>query len=764
MKISLRWLMVVVVVTVFFAASSNGALALCGDVNEDGAILSNDVLIEARASLGIFNLSDDQKSRADVVPAGRGISPDGMILSNDLLLVARASLGMIALDCAAGNGTSISGTVMAPDGVSLGRKAGRSAAANNGLRGKSGVTVTVILVDDRGEQRGNEIAHGTTDANGNFSINIPANIDPDSIFVFVVGGGHNKMRAMIISKGPHITRNVADINPMSELVTAKIIENSQPLSDYTDEEIVAITNQVETNLSASSIDLSTAASVDEALATMSSDSTLIANLEQSIHTASGNYCGDSTVNGFEQCDNGGSNTNTPCTAGYNGSCNYCDATCHAHTVNGGSCGDGTINGSEQCDIGSANNGVACTPSYGGSCTYCSSSCTNITLMGHSCGDGSVQSANGEQCDAGGNNTDTPCTASYGGTCDYCSTSCQTVAVTGPHCGDGIKNGSEACDGADLGGATCQSLGAGNTGTPTCSACSLVTTGCTTTTTFISPQYTETCTLPNGGTPRGNFPCGPNECVADPDHNQVVVFNKTTCDVVTTIPVLGAESGCVNDDGSQFFVTRGQYGQFSLITYNSGNGSYTHVGDYGSAGTGTGQLLNALQCALDSSATNLFIINDGGISTSGHNVLKWEVAQLDNPTTHGYVTFFGSKGTSSGKFTNPTGIQTIAGKIFVSDGTGRIQKFDLNGVVDPNFVLNVGASFYLGKNPANGWIYSQDSTAAIGVFSSTDGSLVGHVNVGGSSAGNISGGVSVTASSDGAVYVTDDAGEKRYRLP
>jgi hypothetical protein len=48
------------------------------------------------------------------------------------------------------------------------------------------------------------------------------------------------------------------------------------------------------------------------------------------------------------------------------------------------------------------------------------------------------------------------------------------------CGDGKRTGQEACDGADLNGASCAKVLGGNaTGTVTCSTtCTLVTTGCT----------------------------------------------------------------------------------------------------------------------------------------------------------------------------------------------------------------------------------------------------------------------------------------------
>ncbi len=60
-------------------------------------------------------------------------------------------------------------------------------------------------------------------------------------------------------------------------------------------------------------------------------------------------CGDGfTRAGIESCDAGTAN-GTPCTAPYGETCNYCSRECTLRTASGPTCGDGTINGTEQCD-------------------------------------------------------------------------------------------------------------------------------------------------------------------------------------------------------------------------------------------------------------------------------------------------------------------------------------------------------------------------------------------------------------------------------
>lgn len=80
------------------------------------------------------------------------------------------------------------------------------------------------------------------------------------------------------------------------------------------------------------------------------------------------------------------------------------------------CGNSIIEGTEQCDTGTSN-GIACTPNYGSSCSYCSSTCTTQILQGGYCGDNIINGA--EQCDdANANNN------------DGCTTSCETGSICG----------------------------------------------------------------------------------------------------------------------------------------------------------------------------------------------------------------------------------------------------------------------------------------------------------------------------------------------
>jgi fibro-slime domain-containing protein len=153
-------------------------------------------------------------------------------------------------------------------------------------------------------------------------------------------------------------------------------------------------------------------------------------------------CGDATVNGAEQCDDGVNRSV------YGGSSKVCAAGC----VFAGYCGDGKVDGAngEQCDQ-AADNGKG----YG----FCTSACK----LGPRCGDGVT--SDGEECDDAANNgtAASACMATCkkkcgngsadpGEQCDNGTVNntggydkCTLMCTLGPRCGDGISNGPEECD-------------------------------------------------------------------------------------------------------------------------------------------------------------------------------------------------------------------------------------------------------------------------------------------------------------------------------
>lgn len=174
-------------------------------------------------------------------------------------------------------------------------------------------------------------------------------------------------------------------------------------------------------------------------------------------------------------------------------CNDPDCALDANCVVNPICGDGAVNqGSEQCD-GNDFDGLSC-QSFGfntgsiscsGSCQVVTSGCSNV-----------------EVCNNGVDDNDGD------GLADCADPDCVNAANC-PRCGDGsVNQGSEQCDGADLGGQSCTSLGFTGGGTLACNGgCAFNTAGC---------FNVESCAVGSGDEDGdGLTNCADPDCVNDP---------------------------------------------------------------------------------------------------------------------------------------------------------------------------------------------------------------------------------------------------------
>jgi hypothetical protein len=146
----------------------------------------------------------------------------------------------------------------------------------------------------------------------------------------------------------------------------------------------------------------------------------------------------------------------------------------------GVCGNGVLEDGEACD-GEDLAGASC-DGYGfdDGILVCSADCRILTDGCHTCGDG--QRSLIEACDGDDFGGETCQSLGYGGGTLGCAADCTSLVTTDctplASCGDGVRNATEQCDGADLGGQSCTGLGF-DQGTLGCNAgsCTFNTTGC-----------------------------------------------------------------------------------------------------------------------------------------------------------------------------------------------------------------------------------------------------------------------------------------------
>ena len=128
------------------------------------------------------------------------------------------------------------------------------------------------------------------------------------------------------------------------------------------------------------------------------------------------------------------------------------------------CGDDEASGTEDCD-GSDHGGESCDSlGLGDGELGCNDDCTHDTSQcagGGMCGNNVAESADGEQCDGADLNGETCESVGAGTGTLACSGQCMfdtSGCSVPPMCGNDMIEGAEVCDGSDLGGEDCASRG------------------------------------------------------------------------------------------------------------------------------------------------------------------------------------------------------------------------------------------------------------------------------------------------------------------
>lgn len=194
------------------------------------------------------------------------------------------------------------------------------------------------------------------------------------------------------------------------------------------------------------------------------------------------------------------------------------------------CGNGVLDPNEECEgddldaqtcdsFGYDGGSLSCTPD----CHYDFSQC----MAAAECGDGKIDVDKDESCDCGPQgsnctpaqlgevscrNFDSPEGVAFNGGTLGCTGSCSYDIKACTFCGDNQVNGPEDCDGANLGGQTCQSIGF-DAGTLACNTgCTYNTGNCQSFTCgdMVCQPGEDPCVCPED-CPNDPMTCSPCEC-------------------------------------------------------------------------------------------------------------------------------------------------------------------------------------------------------------------------------------------------------------
>ena len=149
-------------------------------------------------------------------------------------------------------GEQVSGVVEAPDGQVAIFKQNQSVlvaaierffpgayAAITGLEPVTGATVELIRVDNDGNQVGAVLASTVTSITGDYNLALPSGVDfSGDLILRITGNGGSTMSAMVVEQE-------VDINPISQFILDKFIEDGTELAELPVNEVVALTGRVD---------------------------------------------------------------------------------------------------------------------------------------------------------------------------------------------------------------------------------------------------------------------------------------------------------------------------------------------------------------------------------------------------------------------------------------------------------------------------------------------------------------------------------------
>ncbi len=223
----------------------------------------------------------------------------------------------------------------------------------------------------------------------------------------------------------------------------------------------------------------------------------------------GGRCGDGVIEGErgEQCEGGNLGGATCESQGFSGGSLTCDSACHLDTSTCESrCGDGVVTAPhEDCEGDDLAGGTCQTQGFYTGTLRCGADCRYDTGdCNESCGDGVIQGLHGEVCDGTLLDGESCEGLGYYGGELLCAADCRSLDETPcqavGRCGDGLIQGDhgETCDGPELGGPDCVSLGYDRGALSCADDCSFDESACILEYTQLVPGGYHTCALRSDG--------------------------------------------------------------------------------------------------------------------------------------------------------------------------------------------------------------------------------------------------------------------------
>lgn len=263
-------------------------------------------------------------------------------------------------------------------------------------------------------------------------------------------------------------------------------------------------------------------------------------------------CGDDQVAGNEVCD-GADLAGFSCTTlGFTGGSLACSGTCDAFDAsacNGVGCGDGNVTAGEVCDGANLAGSTCADHGFTGGTLACEPTCnaydTSACTGAATCGDNLIEG--NEVCD-GPNLAGTTCISlgfdSGTLTCNSACNGFDSGACVGSGCGDNVIDTGETCDGTDLAGSTCQAQGFDG-GTLGCSVfCDAFDTSQCTSLPACGDGVVDAGEVCDDGNTQGGDGCA-GDCLSDESCGNGVVDTAAgeTCDDSNTTDGDGCSGSC-----------------------------------------------------------------------------------------------------------------------------------------------------------------------------------------------------------------------------